>query len=923
MKENILVICFLSLQFSPSTSLSNLAILNGASNAAGGLNSGLGMISRSKSVNAVSQMLRGEDSAKIRESLAQAVTTLAVLDIGGGALVPVTHHIIEAITTDKSFEATMNAWGVYNQRLKDSFNAPFKKLSEIEVKRLLNIEKKKVLLAFKGDVAKLKSSSKTLKYINRAKRWFRVKAAAKILGPLFDTIGIGVNSWALSTAIRDCNESPKTCNRGAIASASLGIVSGVVGVGVFVASLVVSSSVAAVLGPVGAIVSLTLAICATLIELFYKPPVDEEAIAYRKKINMIQELDRFSRLQLYHANKFMANNKITRGDLYVANQGQLPRWTDPTKKLEFGLSDSENPRKTFIRPGLCEKPIIKNGPVSYRVPQIIKQCPLLVDGKNIKAQKGEDIGYGFYGYTTNARSMTKGEAEQHQPSEAYNGVMVLVNTNEVQSSKLKKEDLDETLRGIVIDTNKKGKYGVYDDVVALGNMNNLDSSATVTIKTGHGNDVLNIDGFVSVHGDKLHADLGLGYNTLSFLGLPDNEDSEIQGIEFNPRDNRLHYFTGRSRRKDIVGSVHGVSVLGASPFQDIVHLHSDYKKANGDDFPVIKFKGKATYVIDIDTVVSSLNWKQISSIPHFKIFDSTDNGQNGGDKCQNHKPLLKIINFGSQGVANDVLYDGRQIKIYGIDARQQKRNGNHTEDDSGLQLPARRCSGEPADGSHPMGGGGGKSLLVTVSFHTKCPGEVSAFNKNGGCMMAPRKVSELDLLFFNGDNLFTDFTQNVQSNYRNTRNVDVCTLKCPQHPVSRSTEIKLGQGDRDYLVIKNDLFLDPCGIDGEGADMILKRKKRGFFWELEFKGKHEKFTGAGKRHRLKGIEWIVNEYGEKIVNLRKVRKDEINLFDEYTRKTVTDIADRARREQTDEVADTLTQCLKTSGHIDANICKTN
>ena len=113
MKEIILVIFVLSLQFSPSTSLSNVAILNGASNAVGALNSGLGMISRSKSVNAVSQMLRGEDSAKIRESLAQAVTPLAVLDIGGGALVPVTNHIIDAITTDRSFKATMNAWGVY------------------------------------------------------------------------------------------------------------------------------------------------------------------------------------------------------------------------------------------------------------------------------------------------------------------------------------------------------------------------------------------------------------------------------------------------------------------------------------------------------------------------------------------------------------------------------------------------------------------------------------------------------------------------------------------------------------------------------------------------------------------------------------------------------------------------------------------
>ena len=283
---------------------------------------------------------------------------------------------------------------------------------------------------------------------------------------------------------------------------------------------------------------------------------------------------------------------------------------------------------------------------------------------------------------------------------------------------------------------------------------------------------------------------------------------------------------------------------------------------------------------------------------------------------------MKIINVGPEGVANDILYDGRQIKIYGIDVRRQKRNRIHTLDVSGFELPARRCSGEPPDGSHPIGGRDGKSLLATVSFYTKCPGEVSAFNKDGGCMMAPRKVSELDLLFFNGKSFFTDFTQSVQCKQPSIPKADVCTLKCPQQQVTRSTQINLGRGSRDYLVIKNDLFLDPCGIDGEGAEMILKRAAK-TIWELEFKGDHEKFTGDGTRHQLKGIELIVNEYGDTIVDLGTVTEEEINLFDAYTEKTVIDIAERARREQTDEIADTLTQCLKKSGHIDANICKTN
>ena len=928
MKGNILVIFFLFLQISPSTSISGLSILNGASNAVGGLNSGLGMISRSKSVNAVSQMLRGEDSATVRESLAQAVTTLAVLDIGGGALVPVTTHIIEAITRRSSFRATMQAWGVYNKRLKDMFNQSYKKLSEDAMKRLLNHEKGRVLRAFKGDVGKLQRASKTLKYINRAKRWFHVKTAAQVLGPLFDSIGIGVNSWALGTAIRDCNNSPKTCNKGAIASASLGIVSGAVGVGVFIATLVVSSSVAAVLGPVGAVVSFALAICATLIELFYKPPVDQDAIEYRKKLKMIQELDRYSRLQLYTANKFMANNIITRGDFYVVNQGLLPRWIDPNKKLEFGNSESENPRKIVRRPGVCEKPIVGYPSLSTPIRLIPKhdpdECPLLVDGKNINGRNtGDDVGHSFYGFTSNARTLEK--EEPHQPNKAYSGSMILINTNEVQSSQLKEEGLDETLRSIYIDTSKKGNYKSYDDVVALGNMKNLDRTATVTIDTGNGNDVLNIDGFVSVYGSKLHGKLGPGFNTLSFLGMPDKKDSEIRGIEYNPFNGNLAFFIGKSRRKDTVGNVGPVSVLGGSPFEDIVYLFTDRKGQNSDDFTVIKFKGKATYVIDIDDVscLSSGRYRAgIKFTPHFKIIDSTDNGQKGERMCENHNPLLKITNFGSWGVANDILYDGNQIKIYGKDLSKQTGNGNDTTDDPGVVPSARRCSGEPADGSHPMGGEDGKRLLATVSFHTKCPGKVEAFNEVGRCMMARKTLSELDLVFFNGNRFVTDFTQNVESMQPDIPKIDVCTLKCPQQQVSHSTQIKLGRGSRDYLVIKNDLFLDPCGIDGEGAEMFLKKKGKSI-WELEFRGEHEKFTGDGKRHELRGVEWIVNEYGDKIVNLKTMKKDEIDLFDEYTRKTVIDIAKRARREQTDEVADTLEQCLQKSRHIDANICKTN
>ena len=241
---------------------------------------------------------------------------------------------------------------------------------------------------------------------------------------------------------------------------------------------------------------------------------------------------------------------------------------------------------------------------------------------------------------------------------------------------------------------------------------------------------------------------------------------------------------------------------------------------------------------------------------------------------------------------------------------------------SHVSTPSRRCSGEPEDGSHPIGGRDGKRLLFTVSFHTKCPGQVETKNKFGGCMMETRFVSELDSVFFDGARLFSSFSEDVQSSNPSLSKADVCTLKCPQRQVTRSTTINLGRGT-DYLVIKNDLFLDPCGIDGEDSDMILKRKD-GDTWELEFTGEHDKFTGSGKKHQLKGVKWIVNEYGHKIIDLEEVREDVINLFDEYTRKTALDIGNQVRREQTDEVADTLTECLQNqTAQGLANICKTD
>ena len=933
LKETILVILFLSLQFSPPTSASSKAILGKVTDVIAKVaNVGLGTYSRSTTVSALSKLLRGEDSVKVRESLNQVISTLALLDIGGGILVPGIQHMVDAIVKDTAFKETRRAFAAYNGKLVGQLNRKsWSSMKSADMKKFLKVQKQKILSTFSDDVAKLSRHSKALKHINRAKNLFRVKSVAKVLGPLFDTIAVGINSWGLSIAIRDCNNDPKNCNRGAIASASLGIASGIIGAGTFVAALVTTGTVSAVLGPVGAVVSVVLAICATLIELFYPDPARLNAIRREQKLSFMRQLDQYSRRQLYAVHRFMAEKKVERGDVYVVNQALLPRYFKPNDELVFGKDTAKNPRKNVFIPGKCYDPwdgVARfSGHLSISSNHLY--CPTLVDGMKISLEsKNDETGYGFYGFTKNARSYEFKNRHLYKPSEEYNGSIVLINTDQVQRSVLRKQreaHLNQELRSIRINTEEKGKGGAYDDLVAVGNMGNLHRDAWVRIRTGDGNDVLNIDGLPSRQVGKLEAILGSGYNTLSFLGMPEDENFDINGIEYDPQSQKLHYFHGSGRRRHYVGTVGKIKILSASPFQDVVHLFASKKSQKGDDFTVFKFKGKAEYIIDIKKVAKSYRETGSGKPFMFKIIDNTDNGQSGDTKCNNHNPLLKIINTGTSGVANDILYraDSRQIWIYGKDRSQQNGDdilGSADNPSNAATSPLRRCSGEPGNGNHPKGGVG-KKLLAIVSFQTKCSGEVKAdTDENGNCMMATRKVTELDLIFYDGNHYFSDFTRDVKTTQPTSPKISVCTLKCPQNQVTSSTKIEIGLRPTGVLVIRSDLFLDPCDLGREG---VLRLKKIScLLWELQLEGTLTKFTGGGKRHQLYGFNTIVNENGDTIVDLSQEKRIAIDLYKVYAKKKVNTMAESARRERSKEVANSLEECYKRSrSPSSANICR--
>ena len=166
------------------------------------------------------------------------------------------------------------------------------------IKSRLSTMKANIVGTFESEVANLSTDHAALKHIRKAKKWLKVRTLGKVLGPLFDVATVGVNAWALQTAIRDCVSTPSQCNHDSLAAASLSIVSGLVGLATFAAVLKASAAAAAFISPIGAIIAAALGITATLIELFYTPPPDPEAIQNSLKEATMRGLDVYSRIQI-------------------------------------------------------------------------------------------------------------------------------------------------------------------------------------------------------------------------------------------------------------------------------------------------------------------------------------------------------------------------------------------------------------------------------------------------------------------------------------------------------------------------------------------------------------------------------------------------------------------------------------------------
>lgn len=918
-------ICLVSLLLSLALdveALSSVQVLEKVADQMQNVNTGLGIFSRSKIVSSVSRSLRGEDNAQVQESLNQAIVTLAVLDVGGGVLVPLASHIIDVLRRDQLFSQTREALKNFGTPMV-AWAENLENLADDTIRSRLATMKANIVATFESEVANLPRDHVALKHIRKAKKWLKVRTLGKVLGPLFDVATVGVNAWALQTAIRDCIGTPSQCNHGSLAAASLSIVSGLVGLATFAAVLKASAAAAAFISPIGGIIAAALGITATLIELFYTPPPDPERIQNSLKEATMRGLDVYSRFQLNHANRFLAENNVQRGDLYVVNQGHLPKWFvySPRLVVKFGKDSNNRPRKKVLMIQQCRVPVWGDAtgpPIGNR-----RICPYLAEGEEITStnHSTQKLGYSFYGFTPNTRDYLKHQSgNPPNDNSQYRGSIVIVATDKVQQNILSEKGLTANLRGLDLDTGEKsGDNLPHDDLIALGDMPSLDVNEVIKIRMGKGNDALNIDGRLGSFNRTyvLDAELGLpGHNSLNFGGMA--SDYGIKGIVFDARNGNLEFRRG-SAGLQIVGTVKHVEILEASPFNDKITLHASRAGSKGFDFTVFKFNGKATYKIDIAHLASQ------STVRNFKIVDATV----GGNGCTGHVAVLKLVNFANGAKANDILYQDDRILVYGQRTTKRKRRESEivSDEDHNIKCMEKRqtqCSGET--GGNPVtGAADGKALLAKIALYTKCPVSIEASTRGQSCVMSRRTKSEIDVRFFPGSRLHIEFNQR---SYTGSNQNDYALLKCPSSTVSQATTIDLSEGSSDVLVLSSDIFLDPCGIDG--ASVMLKLEGQPNLtstWELKLSGNGlQKFTGAGRTITIIGVEKIINEQGRQVLPLPVQPFDfEVDLYREYALFAMDSIGAILQRDRSQEVKDELLKCLELQSNMtqeERELCET-
>ena len=592
----------------------------------------LGTYSRSRTVATLS-LLEQEKLEEAKESLAQTVLTLALLDVGGGVVLPVAEEITNYVKTKPEFADTRLAWENYNKVLNDEAT---KAASESVDKNAVRTAKRALKNALKIDAEKFPRLSKVGKAFTKASKWLKGASVFDVLGPITDVLTIGLNIWGLEMAIKDNNPA-------GIAAASLSIAAGVVGLTTFFAAIITGS---AVLGPVGAVIGAFLGIAATLIELFGGPGYDKQAVEdYRARLRELRNLRDACISQIERRMEFLDKVGSPYTDVYVNNQassvvaaqyGALDLFDCYYYKGTSGNHRSYCPQfknslhlRKFVGSNIDDlheaKEELTSGKYvcmgNYRgIPS--PYMPLASShtgwGKDIGF-----VGFDFYG--------------KFKKGTSYKGVHVFVNSEFVS---------DEKLNDININTNIPEEVE-QNDAISIGDYKKFDKKGKITIATGAGSDCLNINGMIGeFHSDYENlftADLGGGFDVLSFQGISkDRED--IKGVFFDSKTGIVKYYHGGNRNTHTLGTVKPVMLFNGSPFDDHVILYQD-------DLKVVQTSGSNAYEFNFDDLDLGNPWPS-----RFQIVDKSKQAPKINFKTSDagnvrymvlwHK---KLIIFSSQG----------------------------------------------------------------------------------------------------------------------------------------------------------------------------------------------------------------------------------------------------------------------------------
>ena len=216
------------------------------------------------------------------------------------------------------------------------------------------------------------------------------------------------------------------------------------------------------------------------------------------------------------------------------------------------------------------------------------------------------------------------------------------------------------------------------------------------MKTGGGNDVLSIAGILdlanrnnnNLQTNVIDADLGTGYNVLSFASIPEktgtrciddnrqcrtdpafypNSKVYVKGIQFNFQTKEAVYSilhqkssSKGSLENRSLGTIRGVKVLDSSPFDDDFKLDlSEDEKGKSkelEDFVIFNQKGKNRYTIhNVDT--------EDTYIRKYFIFDTS-----------NKAAELKLIGYQSNFYKRVIINNGAEVSLYNSDTETPKPN---------------------------------------------------------------------------------------------------------------------------------------------------------------------------------------------------------------------------------------------------------